>query len=245
MPYLIQSKNIQMLTLEEIYKFVSETERSILKDYYDKCYDTLKEINRRSNLLSVFILLLTAIYFFSTSIKDSTISGFKVNLDIIEILSPLLIPYFILEWCLIARRRRELMRVMKFAGFKIFNTPMLNENISPFILSIHSRNTIPFSFMMELLNIDTKSRVNSYSNLYFIRTMLAAMAIYLIYLCYISFRQPHLTIPVLICNILGAFCTFRIALFYRSEFKSIKQVNMSDKVFIENKDWEKFDLSNA
>jgi len=236
---------IQMLTLKEIYQFVSDTGRDVLKDYYDKCYDTLKEINKRSNLLSVFVLLLTAVYFFPNFIKDSTVSGFKISLDIIKVLSPLLIPYFILEWCLIARRRRELMKMMKFAGFKIFNTPTQAEKIDPFILSIHSRNTIPFSFMMEILNVDITSKTNVYFNRYFVRTMLGAMAIYLLYLAYTSFIQPCLTVPIIICNTLGIFCSFRIALFYYSELKDFKQANISDQAFIASDERAKFDLSDS
>jgi len=96
-----------MLTLREIYQFVSDRNNNELKDYYDKGYDTLKEMNKRSNLLTLFILVLLALSFFPTFIKDSEISGFKVSIEIIKLLCPLLIPYFLLEWCLIARRRRD------------------------------------------------------------------------------------------------------------------------------------------
>ena len=49
-----------MYTLKEIYQFVSDRDEETLKSYYEKCYDTLKEINKRSSLLSVFVLILLA-----------------------------------------------------------------------------------------------------------------------------------------------------------------------------------------
>ena len=113
-----------MFTLKEIRQFAIDRDKPALKDYFDKCYDTLKEINKRSNLLTVFILILSAIYFFPSFIQESSVSGFKISLEIIKILTPIVhFTYFILEWCLIARRRRELVKVMKAVGGKIFDLP--------------------------------------------------------------------------------------------------------------------------
>jgi hypothetical protein len=231
-----------MLTLREIYQFVSDRNKNELKDYYDKSYDTLKEMNKRSNLLTLFILVLLALSFFPTFIKDSEISGFKVSIEIIKLLCPLLIPYFLLEWCLIARRRRELMKVMKYAGFKIFKTPIIKEELNPFIHSIHSRNTIPFSFMMEILNVNVGNRFNNHLNIWFIRLMMLGMGFYLVYLLFTSFMQPHLSLPIILCNCLGLFCTLQIGLFYHSERLNNIRVRKEDAKFVIDEEYLKFNL---
>ena len=231
-----------MLTLREIYQFVSDRNNNELKDYYDKGYDTLKEMNKRSNLLTLFILVLLALSFFPTFIKDSEISGFKVSIEIIKLLCPLLIPYFLLEWCLIARRRRELMKVMKYVGFKIFKTPTFKEELNPFIHSIHSRNTTPFSFMMGILNVNVENRFNNHLNIWFIRLMMLGMGLYLIYLIFTSFMQPQLSLPIILCNCLGLFCTLQIGLFYHSERQNNIRVREEDTKFVKDDEYLKFNF---
>ena len=231
-----------MLTLREIYQFVSDRSKPDLKDYYDKCFDVLKEINKRSNLLTLFILILLALSFFPTLIKEGEISGFKISLDFIRLLCPLLIPYFLLEWCLIARRRRELWKVMKYAGFKIFQTPKSSNELNPFILSIHSRNTIPFSFMIEILNVNVENKINNRLNVYFIRIMMISLGLYLMYLIYLSFSQAHLTLPIVITNLLGVFCIIQIGLFYHSERLNLLRICCEDDKFIKDEEYLKFNL---
>ncbi len=231
-----------MFTLKEAYQFVSDRDKDTLKNYYDKCYDTLKEINKRSNLLTVFVLILLAIYLFPSFIKESNISGFKISLDIIKVLSPLLVPYFILEWCLIAKRRRELVKVMKCMGYKIFRTPNTNEEVNPFFLNIHTRNTIPFSFMIEILNINTKSKTYVFFNALFIICMMLGMATYLSYLAYSSFKQPGLNTAAFGCNMLGLFCLLQIFLFYIGDFKNVTRILREDARFISSGENAKFDL---
>jgi hypothetical protein len=231
-----------MYTLKEIYQFVSDRDKDTLKSYFDKCYDTLKEINKRSSLLTVFVLILLAIYFFPSFITEGNISGFKISLNIIKVLSPLLVPYFILEWCLIAKRRRELVKVMKCVGYKIFRTPNTNEEVNPFFLNIHTRNAIPFSFMVELLNINTKSKAYVLFNALFIVCMMLGMAAYLSYLAYSSFKRPDLNIAAVGCNLLGLFCLLQIFLFYIGDFKNVTRILREDARFISSGESAKFDL---
>jgi hypothetical protein len=81
-----------MLSPSEIDQFIKsapENDQSSLKDYYNKCYDNLKELNARSNKISVFLLLLLSFYAFSSYIKDAEFLGAKVtDLQLIGRLTP-------------------------------------------------------------------------------------------------------------------------------------------------------------
>jgi len=109
-----------MFTLRDIFTFISQNNDETLKNYYDKCCENLKDLNKRSNFLSLLIIIIFSFYFFSTSVKKIDIIGFEIEQKIILITAPLLLSYFILEWCLIDRRRRELMKAAKHIGIKLF-----------------------------------------------------------------------------------------------------------------------------
>ena len=221
-----------MFNLSEIFQFIESNDKSTLKDYYDKSYDTLKEINKRSNLITFFILVIFTIYSFSNYIIESSVLGFKINQTIIKITSPLLLSYFILEWCLIARRRRELMKIMKHIGINIFNIPASNNDLNFNHFSLHSRNVIPFSFMIEFINVDVRSKIHAWLFLMLIFGVSIGIPTYIGICLYNSFVDFKLTIPITICNCLGVYCLIQIVLFYINEIKAIINLKKEDEEFI-------------
>ena len=214
-----------MGTQVEIITFIDQADPNKLKDYYDKCYSTLKDINKRSNLISFFIIILLAFVFFPSYVRETEVIGIKINEGVVDYFCPLLIPYFILEWCLLARRKRELIIAMKYASYKLFDIAKPSLELPfPFISPL-SRNGMPFSFMVEISNVDSKSRLNNTLTRLAALILLVTGLIFLCYLAYHSFSQYLIPFPMIVCNCLGIYCTIRIFLFYISEFRELRSNN--------------------
>jgi len=221
-----------MYSLLEIYEFIANNDKDNLKDYYNKSYDTLKELNKRSNIISFFTIVIFALFSFSSYITKFSVLGFEINQAVINITSPLLLSFFILEWCLIARRRRELMKILKHIGFGLFKLPKVKEDFVFNHFSLHSRNIMPFSFMIEFINVDIKSKLHTILLLLLLLTIFVGIPIYISIALYDSFTLFKLTTPILICNLLGLYCLTQIILFYVNEIKTLKVINRADAEFI-------------
>src|ERR1700754_4548758 len=220
--FILENKYFDMLSQSEIEQFIKsapENDPSVLKDYYDKCYDNLKDLNARSNKISVFLLLLLSFFAFSSYIKDAEFFGIKLaDLQLITRLTPLFFSFFLLEWCLLAKRRRGLMMIIKPLGAKVFGFPGSAEESVFTKFSEHSLNVMPFSFMIEILNINHQSRFSRMMfKLFFIFSFLGipcfilAISAYTIFIADFSF-------PFLICNIISLYCLSWVVYFYLTDF---------------------------
>jgi hypothetical protein len=222
-----------MNSLAEIYQFINSFREnsSDLKDYYDKCYDALKEIIKRSRLLSFVLIVLFALNSFSDHIKEFEIIGFKIDKDLIKITTPLLISYLVLEWCLLARRRRELQKLMKHIGFKLFPITRIEDDLIFNHFSLQSRNIMPFSFTIEFLNIEYRALLNSMLLLLAILILFLAMPAYTGYLLYISFTAFRQSFPTLLCNLVSIYFFIHIVLFYKHEVIVLIRTERADRAF--------------
>jgi hypothetical protein len=75
----------------------STTNIEALKSYFDKSYEVLKHTNKKSNLISQFILILIIINFFPADFNKLKIFDVEFDIKIIKVLTPTLLSYFIFE----------------------------------------------------------------------------------------------------------------------------------------------------
>lgn len=231
-----------MFTLDEIFAFISQhaDNRQLLKDYYDKSYDSLKDLNKRSSLISFFILIIFALFSFSSYITEISVSGLKLSQAVVIITSPLLISYFLLEWCLMARRRRAIMKILKHIGINIFGIPAVGADYDFRRFGLHSRNILPFSFMIEFINVDIRSLFRFRLFQIILLLIFATIGIYVFTATYQSISMffadtcidLKTQIAVVLCNILSLICLVQIALFYANEFQLKRRVDIADANFI-------------
>lgn len=238
-------KSNLMYSLVEIFQFITQTDKVILKDYYDKSCNSLEHLNKRSNLISFFILIIFALFSFSSYITEFSVLGFKINEAIVVVTSPLLLSYFLLEWCLIARRRRELMKIIKHIGFNIFNIPAIGADYDFRHFSLHSRNIMPFSFLIEFLNVDITSTFRFKIFRGILILIFTSVAIYIIIALIesiyaisgfklITFAQIKIVASSILCNVLAIACLLQIILFYLNELKLFKIVQKADTQYLQN-----------
>ncbi|HTI60903.1 hypothetical protein [Mucilaginibacter sp.] len=137
---------------------IQTSDMDVLKAYYEKGFDQLKELNKRSNVISRFILILIALIFFPNSFDKFKIFDVEISALIIRVLSPTLLSYLIFEWLMMAKRRRDLIFALQEAGYKIYQIrPKKDERTFP-NFNPNTLNVLPFSFMLELLSVNTEKR---------------------------------------------------------------------------------------
>jgi hypothetical protein len=59
-------------------KFIKENDNIQLLDFYNKAYDKLKDLNKRIDRISLYLLIIVLLYFL---ISKSNISSFQIGPD--------------------------------------------------------------------------------------------------------------------------------------------------------------------
>ncbi|AYL97096.1 hypothetical protein [Mucilaginibacter celer] len=172
-----------MISLIKLFKYLAETDDAeVLKAYYEKCNDNLKELNKRSNWLSQFILLLSVLCLFPRNFTTIKFLDIDFDFNLIHLITPTLLSYLIFEWLMVARRRRDLIVTIQQLTYKIFKiNPEEDEAIFP-AFNPNTLNIMPFSIMNEASNIERKNKFN----LYIIRAAILCMPMFLITIIIIS-----------------------------------------------------------
>lgn len=138
----------------------SITAIEIAKSYYDKCFEGLKDLNKRSNRISQFILVAVIVTFFSKFFRKITIMDNEVDIQFLKVLAPTILSYLVLEWLMIAKRRRDYVFALQQLSYRLYNiTPCEEDAIFPGI-DPNTLNVMPYSFMCELITIAKASKLN-------------------------------------------------------------------------------------
>jgi len=166
-----------MLSLLKIIQYVKANEDiETLKAYYDRCYDNLKELNQKSNWISRFIILVVVLYLFPKGINKLPVQDILFDIKLIRLLTPTLLSYFIFEWLMVAKRRRDLIVGLQQVTYQMYRiNPDVNEEFFP-AFNPNTLNVMPFSLMNEIITIDQKRKFN----LYLIRAALGCSLIFLV-----------------------------------------------------------------
>ncbi len=232
------------MTLIDIQSLILENDEAKLNEYYKRGYDNLKELNKRSNQISLFLLLLIGFCFFSSSIKDISIMGFSIHGQAaITTVAPVLISYFLLEWCLIATRRRDLIVILKQVGFVLFKIKPTVRDLEALTFNAHSINMLPFSLFIELLSISKKSIFGA------IMFLLIPIVIFMLfvsvigYSAWLSFHVNGINAVTIICNSVAAFCSIYIGYFYYNDIVTVRSNLATDSLLIKSDEMSKNYLS--
>jgi len=233
-----------MMTLIDIQSLILENDEAKLNEYYKSGCDNLKELNKRSNQISLFLLLLIGFCFFSSSIKDISIMGFSINgIVAITTVTPVLISYFLLEWCLIAARRRDLMVILKQVGFILFNIKPTVNDLEALTFNSHSINMLPFSLFIELFSISQKKIIGRVMFLLILMAIFIIFSSLIVYTVWLSFHLNGINYVTVICNSVAAFFSMYIGYFYYNDAVAVRRREATDSLIILNDELSKNYLS--
>lgn len=150
----------------DVIKFISDNQNERLLDYYDKCYDKLKELNIKIDKTTLYIVIISFLYFIasgttisSIEIGPATISDISILLKII----PVLFAFLLLQIIIISSQKAELFKIVKLiflANYVQNINPKEFENENN---NIFTRILMPFSYSTELLkfSMEKTGLVNS------------------------------------------------------------------------------------
>lgn len=183
-----------MLSIPKINQYIqSTTDINILKDYFDKASEGLKQMSQRSNFLSQFILVLIVLTFFPGSFHKLKVFETEFDFKIVRILTPTLLSYLIFEWLMVAKRRRDLICALQQISYKIFEIhPTDEERYFP-AFNPNSLNLMPFSLMSEVVSIDTRNKS--------FKLMMTRITIFCIPIC---------LIVVVVCSLIQSIETYKL-----------------------------------
>jgi len=212
----------------------------ISKNYYDKCVESLKELNKRSNRISQFIVGLILLVLFGKFFIKINFLDNEIDIKLLKIVTPTLICYFVLEWLMIAKRRRDLIFALQQLSYSLFNiTPSKDEEFFPGF-NPNTLNVMPFSLMCEILTIDKAGKFS----LLIRRITLAVLLISLLTVLLSSFvdywRADDMTFKFIwpatyqifidligfyVCLLISLQMLFWIFYHYYTEFKNLRELN--------------------
>jgi len=147
-----------MLSLGKVVLYVTGVEDpEIIKLYYEKCVAGLEAANKRSNYISQIILIIILLNFVAGKFIEFKIAGVKLDIKIITVITPTVLSFLLFEWLMIAKRRRDLIIATQQISYKLFKIePQDDERFFP-NFNPNTLNVVPYSFMSEILSIDSKN----------------------------------------------------------------------------------------
>ena len=133
-----------------------------------------------------------------------------------------------------------MMKIVKHIGICIFGIPAVGADYDFKHFSLHSRNIMPFSFMIEFVNIDIRSGFRFRMFQVILLLMFTTIGSYTLIALYNSFSligniklsDLKIIISILLCNLLTIVCLLQVVLFYKDEFRRKKQVDTDDIEYI-------------
>jgi hypothetical protein len=175
-----------MLSLLKVTEYIKSNEDTdVLKAYYDKCSDNLKDLNQKSNWQTRLITLILVFYLFPKEFKTLKLFDIEFDIKLIRLLTSTVLSYCIFEWLMIAKRRRDLTVALQQITYRIFKiNPSKNEEFFP-AFNPNTLNIMPFSLMNEIVTIDRKRRFN----LYLIRIALGCLFVFLLTVIILSLYE--------------------------------------------------------
>ena len=138
----------------DVIKFISDNQNERLLDYYDKCYEKLKDLNIRIDKTSLYLIIITFLYFIASSttissiqLGPATISDISILLKII----PVLFAFLLLQIIVISSQKSELFKIVKLIFLANYVQDINPKEFENDYNNIFTRILLPFSYSTELL----------------------------------------------------------------------------------------------
>jgi len=144
------------MTRQEIVQFINDNDVERIIDYNDKLFDTVKELNKRNDRLSLFLIVIVLAYFLTSKATFSSLSigPFSINdFTIIPKLAPLLFAYFLLEFALLNGHRAEVLKTIKWIHLTLYKQELTKKDFQEGQYSFFTRLILPFSKWTEIYKV--------------------------------------------------------------------------------------------
>ncbi len=145
---------IQKLLMDtnEIEKFIQLNNGNNLNDFYNKTYEKLKDLNKRIDKLSLYLLVIVFLYFITSK---AIISSFQVgpisisDISVITIILPILFAYLLLDLALTSAHKADVLATVKLLFIKLNRHHLTEKEIKEGSNDFVTRVLFPFSYSAE------------------------------------------------------------------------------------------------
>lgn len=150
------------MTKEEIIKFIAENPGEPMLDFYDKAYEKLKDLNRRIDRISMYLIALVFIFLVAS---NATISSFSIgpisitDISLISNIIPVVFSWQLLDLVIISGHKSELHTTVKFIFLAIYKQDVDPKDLETGRFNLFSRIIMPFSYTNEILKF-SKGKVS-------------------------------------------------------------------------------------
>ncbi len=149
------------MTQLEIIEFININAEDRILNMYDKLYEKQKELNKRNDRLTIYLVVTVLFYFIASK---ATISNIQIgpisltDLSLIQKLIPAIFAYLFFDYALTNVHRSENIKLLKWVNFKIFKHKLMDKDLKKTYFNDFARLILPYSLMTEI------GKVNDYNN---------------------------------------------------------------------------------
>jgi hypothetical protein len=143
----------------EIIKFIAENQNERLLDYYDKCYEKLKDLNQRIDKITLYLIVITFLYFIASSTRISSLQLGPANISDVSLLLiviPVLFAFLLLQIVIISSHKAELFMTVKFIFLSNYKQDVNFKELENDRNNFFTRILFPFSYSTEMLKFNTE-----------------------------------------------------------------------------------------
>lgn len=145
----------------EILNFIEDNQHNNLndlKDFYDKSYAKLQELNKRIDRTTLYLIVVTLIYFLlaNSSVSGFTIGPFTINdISIIAQIIPVVFAYLLFDLMISSIHKTEVYITVKMLFLSFYIQEIKIEDFDKNKNNFFTRVLLPFSFTTDLSRLFT------------------------------------------------------------------------------------------
>jgi hypothetical protein len=140
----------------QLIKFIKDNQSSDLKDYYDKSYGKLQELNKRIDRSTLILIVVVLIYFLlaKSSIASFNIGPFNIkDIGVIGQLLPVIFAYLLFDLVISSIHKTEVLMTVKLLFLTFYTQKVEVSDFDKNKNNVFTRILLPFSFTTELSRI--------------------------------------------------------------------------------------------
>jgi hypothetical protein len=143
----------------DILKFIAENQNEKLLDYYDKCYEKLRDLNQRIDKITLYLIIIVFLYFIASNTTISSLQIGPANISDISLLLkiiPVLFAFLLLQLVVMSSQKGELFTVVKMIFLATYKQEIDHKQFDNDNNNLFTRLLLPFSYSTEILKFNIK-----------------------------------------------------------------------------------------
>lgn len=221
------------MTQKEILQFITDNQGDRILDYFGKCYDKIKELNKRSDQLTIYAIIVVVVYYVSKHSKIDTfqLGSFSMSdLSFFQKVSAPIFAYIFLEWTVLAYHRSDLLKKIKFMSLALYNLKIEVKDLDNNHFNDYIRYILPFNLLMDLpLAFKSNEKSNAWGLLFLPILIILILPFWALYVMIKnSFQDFPSDLLAIISNIVTIYLIVLICSFYYKKSKKQQKVALED-----------------